>query len=467
MTTTMTWPGLSDVTYRLWRLKRLIAFCLIPSIAALLLTMLFGVGVVSGFGGLVRVVLIVACLIAAHVVLFPNAYSETIALALVTGLGLLLAPLLGGSYFLWFLFGLFAIWGWMSGQGRVLVWSMATKPHHPVFKSSIATRASVEEARNWFPMRPGLARGPYRCGDAGPDGVFPVWYDTGTSDFMGAQDIEPDLCEEIEMPELPPSFYAVIDEVGEDFQKTRILESKRADAEVQAIVEHRFKAQKSGCIVTERETPTTFPWGQSLTLWLNDFAQDGLVQTRDLLEGRETLAVRAAHHGSLLQIVGAWFVQRMIKRGELPADYPNFADAEIDDARLTALLERLGPEFTSKGYSTGPLPLVTLEEFFEGNGDSGSFQAGDISASYSSLLALRARDDVADIRMGVTQWEGPGQWPLAEYIYVVTTGDADDFAGWMKDAGIWVSETGTEDAHRPSEALELPEGHRIVWAWID
>ncbi len=465
---TFPFPGLRDAAYRLWRLKRLIAFCLIPTFLALVITGLPGVGVVSSFAGLAYALAIVAALVALHVVMFPNAYSETMALSLVVGAGFLLAPLFGGSAFLWFLFGIFAIWVWMSGQIRILMWSGATKPHQPEFRSSVRTSADIETARNWFPLRPGLERGAYRCGAANADGVFAVWHDPGTPDFQEVLgiDVSADLAE-VDQPDNPPTFHAVIDEEGDDFQRTRLLEGDRPDSPVQAVVETRFKARRAGCVVTECETPTAFPWGQSLTLWLNDFAKDGLVQSRDLLEGRETLALRAAHQGSLLQLFGGWFMWRMMKRAGGSAGHVASGEVEIDDARLAALLERLGPDFMSKGYTNAPFVPLTLEEFFEGNGDAGSFQGGDLSTVHAGLLAMRARDDVADIRIGVTQWEGPGSWPLGEYIYVVTTGSEAEVGTWMKDAGVWVGEIGEDGEHHVREPMDVPEGYRTIWVWID
>ncbi len=141
--------------------------------------------------------------------------------------------------------------------------------------------------------------------------------------------------------------------------------------------------------------------------------------------------------------------------------------AEISEEKLDALLTRLGPEFRSKGYSSGPMPLVTVEEFFDGNGDDASFQGAPVKHAHDMLEGLRARDDVADIRMGITQWEGPTTWPLAEYVYFVTSARISDVKGWLKEAGIWVSELSDEGEHRQREELSVPDGHKVVWAWID
>ncbi len=137
--------------------------------------------------------------------------------------------------------------------------------------------------------------------------------------------------------------------------------------------------------------------------------------------------------------------------------------------KLNALLDRLGPDFRERGHSNGPMPLVTLEEFFDGNDDDGSFQGAPVEYAGRALARLRDRDDVADIRMGITQWEGPGTWPLAEYIYFVTSARVSDVKAWLKEdnADIWVSELRQSDEHREREELEVPDGHKIVWAWID
>ena len=66
--------------------------------------------------------------------------------------------------------------------------------------------------------------------------------------------------------------------------------------------------------MTETETPDSYPLGQTVSLWMNDFQTDGLVYLRDIIEKRETLALKAAHRWSLLTIAGRWVAGRMMGR---------------------------------------------------------------------------------------------------------------------------------------------------------
>lgn len=75
---------------------------------------------------------------------------------------------------------------------------------------------------------------------------------------------------------------------------------------------------------------------------------------------------------------------------------------------LLRLLNRLGPDFREKGRTDGPMPLVTLEEFYEGNDDWSSPQAGVFDLVWRGLEHIRDRDDVSDVRLGITAWEGVG-----------------------------------------------------------
>ncbi|NNE88618.1 MAG: hypothetical protein HKN27_11125 [Silicimonas sp.] len=469
------WPSFADVVYRLHRLRRLIACGIVMPLVVFAIVGAFGFGWVGSVGGLAVMALVLTVLIAGHAVAFPNAHQETVVLSLLlTALGFL-APVLGSSVFGWFLFVVFGFLFVFLGQTRVLSWEMSRKTHEPTFQSKVKTRAPLKEARAWFPLRPNSTRGQYRCGPKNAEGVFPVWYDMPVTTVFDALDLPEAadlgaLEDALSDPETA-SFFAQVEDDEEDYQRTKILQSNNASGPVLALVEHHFKPLKNGCMVAEMEAANDYPWGQTFSLWLNDFAKDGLVYHRDLLEGIETRSLRAAHRWSLLMLLSKRVMKRMMggSMAQMAADNQSAIEREVESSpeALAALLQRLGSDFTSQGYTSGPMPLVTLEEFFGGNGDDGSFQAASLVTARTALEGLRDRDDVADIRMGVTQWEGPSTWPLAEYVYFVTSAAASDVEAWLKDAGIWVSELAEEGEHRKREDLDVPEGYRMVWCWID
>ncbi|MBD3676891.1 MAG: hypothetical protein HUJ27_00630 [Rhodobacteraceae bacterium] len=474
-----TWPGLRDITYRLWRLRRLIAVCTALPLLVFGLMGQTGLSEIASDGrGLIITTAVLFFLVSAHAVIFPNSNQETVAISLLLAVFALVAPIISGSGLGWLIFVIFALWVLWSGQRRILSWQSSTRNHRPVFKARVRTGRPIEEARAWFPLRPGHVRGAYTCGEADAEGRFPVWYELGQANWMEALGITlPDLPgepDEAAFADLAmrgdPAFYAKIEEDGPDYQRTRILEG---EDEVASVVEHRFKARGNGCAVTESETAMSFPWGQSLFMWLADFQQDILCLHRDLLEGRQPVALREAHRHSLFTILTGLMFRKLLFRGMNPealrgeVPYDEEEREESDPDKLAELLSRLGADFQSQGYTQGPMPLVTLEEFFEGNRDGSSFQGGPLSAAHRGLMKLREHEDIADIRMGITQWEGPSTWPLAEYIYLVTSADPADVGSWLKSSGIWVDELATSGEHRPREELTVPPGHQVVWAWID
>ncbi|MEM9248812.1 MAG: hypothetical protein AAGB05_08980 [Pseudomonadota bacterium] len=134
---------------------------------------------------------------------------------------------------------------------------------------------------------------------------------------------------------------------------------------------------------------------------------------------------------------------------------------------LTRLLNLLGPDVATKGYTNGPLPVVSLDAFFNGNTDEGAFQGAPLETAEAGLRAIAARPDVTTVALGITQWEGEDTWPLAEYIFVATSAPPETIHGWLKDARIHVSEIGQGSEHRPRAEIPTAPGDHIVWAWID
>ncbi len=139
--------------------------------------------------------------------------------------------------------------------------------------------------------------------------------------------------------------------------------------------------------------------------------------------------------------------------------------------QLSAFLDILGPDYQTQGWTEDPLPLVSLETFLDGNDDEGSIQNQDFGAAVAALKALSSHPDVEHLLLGITQWEGEGAWPVAEYIYLMTSADPADLAAALEEQGLFVSEHGTaEDAHQPHDAkaaFDQPDGMRLVWFWMD
>lgn len=468
------WPTPRAVFYRLNRLRRLIAVCVVAPLVIFALTGALGFGWVGSVGGLTLAAILITVVIASHAVLFPNSSQETLVLSLLLSFLGLFGPFFG--VFGWVFFLIIGFIFFMYGQNAILGRQMASAPRDATFQSKIKTNASLEEARAWFPLRPDSARAHDRSGPLSEQGLFPVWYEPPTLNFFDEYDIPMpgDIDQSAESGEITApetaTYFAQIEIDEKNQQRTGIFETNDIKSIPKVLIEHHFKPLKSGVEVIEVENALGTPWAQAAAIWLTDFAKDGLVFHRDILEGRETLALRTVHKESLLTLLGKRFMKRMMRDG--PAGFANEDGAigvvqESSQKDLNALLTRLGSDFTTKGHTPGPMPLVTLEAFFEGNKDDGSFQAATLGTAHTALHALRNKEEVADVRLGITQWEGPSTWPLAEYIYLVTTADVSTVKGWMKEAKLWVSEVSQGHDHRTREDLVVPDGHRVIWAWID
>ena len=96
-----------------------------------------------------------------------------------------------------------------------------------------------------------------------------------------------------------------------------------------------------------------------------------------------------------------------------------------------------------------PLPIVSLEEFFEGNNDYGSIGCNldDPQAKpplpvpywphpspqgfYEILRAVRERQEVQDVLVEVSDTDvGEEDWPFSELVYILTTESIGEVEVW-------------------------------------
>ena len=139
----------------------------------------------------------------------------------------------------------------------------------------------------------------------------------------------------------------------------------------------------------------------------------------------------------------------------------------MDRVKRDALLRRVG----DVNAKTEGLTLVTLEEFFDGNDDGGSIWCNLPTAPppekvFQTLKKIRDRNDVGDVRILVTQYDGgDDEWPFSDTVYFMTTSSTDDVVSWLGDEyapdEIWPEKFGR------AEAIPLPPGMHIIAAWWD
>ena len=119
-----------------------------------------------------------------------------------------------------------------------------------------------------------------------------------------------------------------------------------------------------------------------------------------------------------------------------------------------------------------PRPLLTIEEFFEGNTDAGSIGCNIYPEPpapeqfYAFFQRIAARADVKDIRVRVTD-VNEGEWPFADTVYVMTSASPNEVMSWFDDA---MKPDETWEGFRADEAYEpyvVPQGVRAVACWWD
>ena len=103
-------------------------------------------------------------------------------------------------------------------------------------------------------------------------------------------------------------------------------------------------------------------------------------------------------------------------------------------------LERITVRVTRNGHpddSGTPIPLLTLEEFFEGNEVDGSICCNLDSCPppaqvFHALKAIRERNEVADVRVQVTAFDDP-EWPFSDTVWIMTKANSEEVASWIPD----------------------------------
>jgi len=136
--------------------------------------------------------------------------------------------------------------------------------------------------------------------------------------------------------------------------------------------------------------------------------------------------------------------------------------------RITDRVNRLG----EANDPSVPRPLLTLAEFFEGNDVVGSIGCNLIPTPtpaefYTVLSAIAARPEVRDVRVQVTMFDNPDEWPFSDTVWVITSADTATVRAWFTEAMApdevqegWVKGVAYEE-------YQLPAGTKPVCCFWD
>lgn len=120
-----------------------------------------------------------------------------------------------------------------------------------------------------------------------------------------------------------------------------------------------------------------------------------------------------------------------------------------------------------------PTPLLTLEEFFEGNEEAGSIGCNldsypEPSEFFSLLTGIRSKPEVSDVRVQITCLDDPWkQWPFSDTVWIITSVDPENVKSWFP-VHLAPSECWQGWIERTLyEPIEIKYGHLPVAAWYD
>jgi hypothetical protein len=143
-----------------------------------------------------------------------------------------------------------------------------------------------------------------------------------------------------------------------------------------------------------------------------------------------------------------------------------FAMTPLD--RITTRVNRAG----DVNDAATPRPMLTLEEFFEGNEAIGSIcpnctPTPEPSVVYQVLKDIRSRKEVVDVRIQITMFDDPESWPYSDTAWVITTASADEVKSWFDEYMAPDECTEGWDVRVETESVDVPDAFNPVWCWWD
>lgn len=291
---------LRTISYRLWRLRRLIAVAALLPLPGILFAGLFGFGLTYGGGGGILWFLWILAVFALAV-RFPNGWIDLFALGLPLAAIIFLSPiarLFGIGPFSGTLLGLVTMaagWFWINGKLPAMLDDIPMGTQKNTFRARVALPAKT--LREALFLRPGARCGLHACGAAGADGIFQV-------KSFGYQ-----LLDDTFTPtEGEIAFLARVVETGETTQITQYFLAE--DSLTASTTYEEVTPTRRGCSYAKEEVHDHFSVLAAIGFWLNDVEADHLTATLDFLNEQPPRALKLMPQDSLL----TWTAQQVIER---------------------------------------------------------------------------------------------------------------------------------------------------------
>ncbi len=108
----------------------------------------------------------------------------------------------------------------------------------------------------------------------------------------------------------------------------------------------------------------------------------------------------------------------------------------MDQQRRKALIAKV--RAWGFGRCGPPNPVVSLEDYFNGNDDEGSIGCNlaphpGIQKFFETLMAIRVRPEVQDdlVEIREVEEDHPEMWPFADVVWILSSANVEEVSRWI------------------------------------
>jgi hypothetical protein len=135
--------------------------------------------------------------------------------------------------------------------------------------------------------------------------------------------------------------------------------------------------------------------------------------------------------------------------------------------------KKLKEKIYAQGYpNTKIAPIVSVEDFFQGNEDEGSIGCNllehpGVQTFYEVLLGIRNKENVQDVLVEIMEIEDDEEyWAFSERVYILADAEVTDVDNWVNALVPSEIDEGYTFG-KPPLAPECRNGYNVVSVWWD
>ena len=145
----------------------------------------------------------------------------------------------------------------------------------------------------------------------------------------------------------------------------------------------------------------------------------------------------------------------------------------LDKKGVNHMRKKLEEKIYAQGYPDAPTaPIVSLEDFFEGNDDEGSIGCNllehpGIKTFYKVLLDIKNKENVQDVFVEIMEIEDDEEyWAFSERVYILTNANISEVEDWVEPLEPSEIDEGYAFGEPPL-APNLKEEYKVLSVWWD